>query len=261
MYKGLEARLHDVFWDVEAGGVELELIKSHLGETQEHCLEIGCGSGRILLPLLEEGYKIDGNDVSEDMVELLKENLAIQNSTNDTVEKLPPPAIFHGKTIDQDVSKYKNIIIPAFTLMLMSEDEASETLTYLNKSTEEGTSLYITVFMPWAEICGELEEKVWYKDHEAKNKDGSLARCKTQFEIDRTFQILKRKHKYMLKQSNGMKEEEQSEQQLRWYCYNEFLMLLKINGWEHQRTIFDLDAEADSENAHIYTFIATSTKS
>ena len=108
MYKGLEAKLHDVFWDVEAGGVELELIKTHLGESQEHCLEIGCGSGRILLPLLEEGYKVDGNDVSEDMVGLLKANLALQNASGKTPEKSTEPVIFHGKTIDQDVSKYKH---------------------------------------------------------------------------------------------------------------------------------------------------------
>ena len=73
MYEKLEARLHDVFWEAEAPGVELDLIQQHLSGSKGRCLEIGCGSGRILLPLLDAGYLVDGVDVSQDMLELLKQ--------------------------------------------------------------------------------------------------------------------------------------------------------------------------------------------
>lgn len=246
MYKGLEARLHDVFWDVEAGGIELELIKGHLDGSKERCLEIGCGSGRILLPLREAGYQVDGNDVSLEMLNLLEQNEGGS----------PPVGLFHGKTTDQEVSQYAHYLIPAFTFMLMSEGEGEEMLTYLSENTAAGSSLYLTIFMPWAEICGELEEGEWYKDHEAKRADGSVAQCRTQFEIDRTRQQLKRKHRYSLKAANGKKETSESEQLLRWYSYQEMMLLLRNTGWKVGRTLFDLDESADSTNAHIYTFIA-----
>lgn len=47
-------------WDVDA---ELSLIKRHL-KPDASLIEYGCGSGRLLVPLLQDGYRIDGVDIS-----------------------------------------------------------------------------------------------------------------------------------------------------------------------------------------------------
>ena len=115
--------------------------------------------------------------------------------------------------------------------------------------------MYFTLFIPWAEICGELEEGRWYEDHDAVHQDGSKASCKTRFSIDRTHQILRRKHRYQLKSAKGgevLKHE--PEQSLRWYSYTEMNTLLKLTGWKVENCIFDFDPEGDSENAHLLTF-------
>ena len=38
-------------------------------------VDIGCGSGYIFLPMLERGYQMTGVDLSEEMIQALKENL------------------------------------------------------------------------------------------------------------------------------------------------------------------------------------------
>ncbi len=249
MYKSLEARLHDVFWNAEAPGLELKLILEHLEGREGKCFEIGCGSGRILLPLNEQGFHTDGNDISQDMLNLLEKERA------EGVFK-----VFDKALEEIDISSYTHFLVPAFTFMLMPEGGVEKALRYISEHAPVGATLYFTIFMPWAEICGELEEGEWYKDHEAENVDGAKASCKTQFTIDRTHQCVHRKHKYLYRSKEGEKEKYISEQQLRWFTYQEMSFLLKQTGWEVEKSIFDLDPEADSENAHLYTFIATRKK-
>ena len=246
MYQKLEAKLHDVFWNAEAPDVELELIKKHLAGSSGRSLEIGCGSGRILLPLIDAGYAVDGNDVSRDMLDLLE-------GERDGREF----QAFHGDTLDQAIEPYQHFLIPAFTLMLFEEGKVQETLEYIAKKAQQGATLYATTFMPWAEICGELEEDEWYKDHDAESSEGAKAVCRTKFTIDRTYQKLKRTHRYTYRTRDGKKELQESEQVLRWYTFMEMSSLLENAGWQVEKTIFDLNVEEDSTNAHLYTFEAT----
>lgn len=47
---------------------ELAYFRTAIKQFGEPVLDLGCGTGRILLPLLEEGFDIDGLDVSADMI-------------------------------------------------------------------------------------------------------------------------------------------------------------------------------------------------
>lgn len=240
MYQSLEASLHDVFWQVEAPDYELERIQQHLDSFPGKSLEIGCGSGRILLPLNANGYPTDGNDISFDMLKRIK--------------KCPPEVKLHqGTTLTQEISEYRHFLVPAFTFMLMSEQELAETLSYIHQHAPTNAQLYCTLFIPWAEICGELEEEEWFEDHKAEHEDGRKAVCETQFTLDRTNQILTRKHRYSVKKKNQATKKHQSTQILRWYYYKEMQTLLQHHGWKIARAEFDFDPDSNGENAHIYS--------
>jgi len=245
MYKSLEAKLHDIFWQAEAPDLELSLILDHLKGSSGSCFEIGCGSGRVLLPLNEKGIRTDGNDVSQEMLDMLE------------VAKGDVECNTYCTPISEiDISAYQHFIVPAFTFMLMAEGEVEASLRYIHENTAEGATIYFTIFMPWAEICGELEENEWYKDHEAESADGAKASCRTSFTIDRTNQRLKRSHRYTYRPKNEVKQTYESQQELRWFTYPEMSLLLSITGWQIEKMVYDLDPEDDSENAHLYTFIA-----
>src|SRR5688572_23453449 len=59
-YTSLEALLHDAFWAEEGEPAELQLLDETLREYPGPSLEIGCGSGRLLLPLLQKGHQVEG---------------------------------------------------------------------------------------------------------------------------------------------------------------------------------------------------------
>jgi ubiquinone/menaquinone biosynthesis C-methylase UbiE len=47
---------------------ELSHFRGQIGRFGQPVLDLGCGTGRVMLPLLAAGIEIDGCDVSEDML-------------------------------------------------------------------------------------------------------------------------------------------------------------------------------------------------
>ena len=66
-YRRLLTRAYDVD-KPEAPVGELAFYREQLSRAGEPALEVMCGSGRFLLPLLAEGFDVDGVDSSSDML-------------------------------------------------------------------------------------------------------------------------------------------------------------------------------------------------
>jgi SAM-dependent methyltransferase len=65
-HHGLVARWWAEFAEPEPG--EIAYLRTAIERYGEPVLDAGCGSGRVLVPLLEAGVDVDGTDVSADMV-------------------------------------------------------------------------------------------------------------------------------------------------------------------------------------------------
>lgn len=246
MYENLEASLHDLFWEQEDVLSELPLLETF--HAQLPSLEIGSGSGRLLLPLLKNGCPIEGVEISADMVELFKENAKA--------------AELDAKVYQQDIlefepsSKYQRISIPAFTLQLLKREDVPTLLSKLHNWTKDDGKIYFTVFIPWAEIAGELDEGTWYEDHQVDLSGGKTAECKTKFTINRLQQFLLRNHHYTITTKNGRKQEHRSRQMVQWYTLPELTVLLSSSGWNIEKLITDLEPDSAPEsNAHLLTAI------
>jgi SAM-dependent methyltransferase len=59
------------WWDERIqGGPDIACVRRFIEAYGEPALDVGCGTGRVLLPLLREGLDVDGADVSADMLAL-----------------------------------------------------------------------------------------------------------------------------------------------------------------------------------------------
>jgi SAM-dependent methyltransferase len=67
-HHGLVARWWGEF--TEAEPEELAYFRAAIKRFGEPVLDAGCGNGRILLPLLADGFDMDGSDISADMIAL-----------------------------------------------------------------------------------------------------------------------------------------------------------------------------------------------
>src|ERR1700687_5625520 len=69
-HHGLVARWWAEF--TEAEPEELAYFRGAIKRFGEPVLDAGCGNGRILVPLLADGFDMDGSDVSADMIALAR---------------------------------------------------------------------------------------------------------------------------------------------------------------------------------------------
>jgi len=247
MYDQLEAKLHDLFWASEGPSAELDLIEAFLKQYPGTALELGCGSGRLLAPLLKKGYLIEGLDNSNDMLQLCREKT-----------KAFEPYL-HQASMENFAtgSLYNAITIPAFSLQLVSYEQLSKTLTNIQQHLHPGGGFYCTIFIPWAEITGDLEEDAWFIDQEIAMPDGEKAQCHTRFQIKRMSQLLIREHRYEILDANHkVLESSLSTQQLTWFWQREIVLLLEQSGFSVERIIGDFSTDGlCDDNSQILTII------
>ena len=117
-YKGLMAES----WDVLRGDTSdwsdrffyLEAVK-RFGQP---VLDVGCGTGRILLDFLEQGIDIDGVDNSPDMLAICQQKANRLNLK---------PKLYHQHVEALDLPRqYQTILVPSSSLQLIIEPELVE---------------------------------------------------------------------------------------------------------------------------------------
>ena len=99
--------------------------RSYVGNTGGPILEPMCGSGRFLIPLLQEGFDVHGFDASEYMLEALRTKAD---------QKRLKPTVWHGFVEDlTSTEKYSLIFIPSGSFgHIIDLDAAQKSLKVLH---------------------------------------------------------------------------------------------------------------------------------
>ena len=199
-------------------------------------LEIGAGSGRLMFPLVQMGLEVEGLELSRDMLELGKTRAKLLGVS--------------ARVHEGDMStwnpgrKFSAILAPAFTLQLAADPEA--TLRHWHGLLENHGGLYLTVFMPYAELLGDLPENEWYQDHSVTLPDGREGLLETRHRLDREKQLVHREHRYSINGDRPITHE--SRQTIRWIEHGELLSLLEDCGFRCEKFFVDFNPERAVED-------------
>ena len=247
-YTSLEALLHDAFWAEEGEAAELPLIEQVLRNHPGLSLEVGCGSGRLLLPLLVKGHQVEGLELSSEMLTLCRQ----------ASEDLDLDPVLHegDMTTFDSGTRYASLLLPAFTLQLASDPAAA--LKHFHKLLAPGGVIYLSVFIPLAELNKELPEGEWYEDHRISWTEGRSATIETRHLLHRKERILQREHRYRILLADGsIGVEHLSHQTLRWFTARQLRGMLAKAGFEPLHAIADFDPDLPvDEEAQIITVVA-----
>lgn len=220
-------------WDPSGGDepqADYAFIRSVLDAQHGPALDIGCGTGRLLLRYLHDGFDVDGIDTSASMIEICRKQAeALGLSPNLYVQSM--------QQLDLP-RRYNVIYIPCGSFCLVTDlNEAWETLVRINAHLEEDGVLVFNLFWPFSD--GEPlssnplgRQGEWGDLWAHRQPDGSLvAQHLMRLRIDRVEQLLFAKRRYQRLVDGEIVQEEVFDANERWYYKHEMLLMLEKTGF------------------------------
>ncbi len=249
-YEGLEAKLYDLIWENE---YDDEAFYSWLlSEKEGKTLEVACGTGRILVPLCQQGWDIEGLDASQTML-----NLCVQNAKSSGLN----PILHHQKMEEMSLpEKYNTIFLPGFSFQLLTlRKEADQALTNFRNHLNKNGQLIISTFVPWSSLQSDESENTWrLRKNTIRSEDNAQILCHEAVATARQEQLLTIWNRYEVLSPEGkLLETELRRMYVRWYFKNEFLLLLEKAGFKNIETFGDFSSEPAGEEHSLITYRAT----
>jgi ubiquinone/menaquinone biosynthesis C-methylase UbiE len=226
-------------WDPSGGDdvkEDVAFIQRVIEQGGAPALDVGCGTGRLLLRYLAAGLDVEGLDSSEDM-------LAICRVKGD--QQGLKPTLYHASMHTMELPRhYRTIFTPCGSfVLLIDRDQAWDALKRMHDHLEPGGTLILTSFWPFdsgeplsEKPLGEMGEwgKLWSQDQ----PDGSQIVQTLMIEkIDRAEQLLLAKRRYQLMRGGEVIKEEVFASCERWYFKHEMELMMKLVGFREVRIV------------------------
>lgn len=128
--------------EFNVGGPELPFFRSMIERYGQPALDVACGTGRLLLPYLEDGLDVDGCDVSPDMVGHARRLAARKRLT---------PHLFEQAMHELDLPRrYRTIFVCGGFGIGGNRQWCREALRRFHHHLEPGGALVLDVYAPYA---------------------------------------------------------------------------------------------------------------
>jgi SAM-dependent methyltransferase len=121
-------------YDLQLGAPDEDFWVELCREAGGPVLELGCGTGRMVLPLARAGLDVVGIDLSEPMLRVARERLA-----EEPEEVRRRVQLRHGDMRERVPGAYGRAIIPVGTFtMLLTEEDQRRTVRAVHDALQEG---------------------------------------------------------------------------------------------------------------------------
>ncbi len=245
-YEGMEAELYDCL-DELSDFEDLSFYRWFVDLVEGPILDLGCGTGRILLPLLEEGREVVGLDGSQTMLDLCAARLEESG-------KAAELALGDMRNFDLGEGRFGTILIPGFSIQMLLEDEDVEAcLACCRKHLREGGQLVLPTHLPW-EMVWDGRERCPLEERKRVNlpETGGALAAYQGWEIDSLEQRLTLTNRFERLAADGsLLAAEDKEMTIRWHLPHEMMMRLGEAGFSDISLYGDFKfepPEADSES-------------
>jgi len=136
-YSGIVAAAYDHYFGAEPYW-DQAFYDSRLRANGGRALEVACGTGRLLLPLLRDGLQVEGLDTSRDMLDRLRARARAMGLS---------PVLHEAPMQDFDLpSRYRAVFVPSTSFgILVEPDEVAAALACFLRALEPGGEVVIPV--------------------------------------------------------------------------------------------------------------------
>jgi len=140
LYPEYFARFYDVIYHKVRDGVDNKFYLEKIKNTKGKILEVGTGTGRLLIEALQNGADIYGIDISPAMIDILKAKLSTEQKSRISLQNIVD---FRMNT------KFDLIIAPFRVFMHLTEkDDQMNALNNVYRNLRTGGKFIFDVFIP-----------------------------------------------------------------------------------------------------------------
>ena len=248
-YRGLMAGTWDLFRGDTSNWSDRFFFRDLIREQGQPVLDVGCGTGRLLLDFMQDGIDIDGVDNSPDMLALCRQR----------AEKLGlQPALFHQSMEALDLPRrYRTIIVPSSSFQLLTDREkAVKAMRCFYAHLEPGGLLAMPFMIIWKE--GDPIPTEWKITAEkVRPEDGALMRrwSFVRYDIEDQLEHTEDRYDVVLNGEIVASEHHQRFPATRWYTQGQALQLYRDVGFTDLRVFSEFTWEPAPEDAPIFTIV------
>lgn len=220
--------------------------KSLIDEVDGAVLEMMCGSGRVLIPLLRQNVDIDGLDCSNEMLASCREQLLEENLNCNLYEQYA-----HEMELPR---KYKTIILSYSSFaLIIDRNQAFETLRKIYHHLEDGGQLILDMAIPW--LSDKVaDDGIWKLSRKGMLSDNRFVHISKASEYNRLEQLENSQIKYEVYQNGKLIDTFLNEMQCRYYGKYELQLLLEKAGFCEIRTYGEFQDKKASHGDEVVSF-------
>lgn len=238
-------------WFPEQKYEDSDFFEHWIRKGEGPALEIGCGDGRLLIPFLSKGLKVEGVDLSPHMLEQCRKK-AEKN-------KVAPTLYCQAMQQLKIPHRYATIYIPYGTFMLLSSlDDVKKALSGFRQHLLPGGRLLIPLLIPTET---DIHQKApshdeWRLRREGTRSDGSTIRCFEKAHFDLVNQTEDAAYLYTVTKDGQVIATEEEELHMRWHTQPQMEKLLSQAGFKEIDCYREYTDEKASPNDPEFTFVA-----
>jgi SAM-dependent methyltransferase len=231
-YRGLMAQAWDLLRGDYAAWTDRPFYRAIVERRDGPALDVGCGTGRLILDYLQAGLDVDGVDNSPEMLEICRAKAAVSGVD------------VAGRLFEQEMDRlalarrYATIFAPSSTFQLLTDASAATQAMMRFRDHLQRDGLLVMPFMSklWhgRHAPPQMEWCDWYKLGEAQRpEDGATIRRWTRARYDHDQQLEHEENRYEVLLGGVVTQTEHLGRSpcVRWYSQAQARALHEQNGF------------------------------
>ena len=253
-YRGLIASSWDLLRGDTSGWPDRPFYRDAILRHGQPALDVGCGSGRLLLDYLASGLDVDGVDNSPEMLDICREmarRLGLRPRLyQQAMESLSLPR------------RYRTIFVPSSSFLLLADaSQARTAMARFVKHLQPGGMLIMPFMILWkGDRANNDQAKEWrLVAEQARPEDGAIVRRWSRARFDVAQQLVHTEDRYEVIVDDEIVTTEHYSRspETRWYTLDQALDLYREMGLSDVRAVSGFTAEPASPDDKIFTIFGT----
>jgi ubiquinone/menaquinone biosynthesis C-methylase UbiE len=248
-YRGLIAESWDLLRGDTSNWPDRAFYLNLIRERGQPVLDVGCGTGRLLLDYAAQGIDVDGVDNSPEMLALCREK--------GTAAGLAP-TLYEQQMEELSLPRrYQTIIVPSSSFQLLVDAKAArDAMVRFRDHLEPGGTLAMPFMQLWSGPPQTANQaRKWHKIQERERSDGAIVRRWVRARYDSEEQLEHAEDRYEVVVDGEIVREEQHNRSpaTRWYTQEQSRDLFDEAGFVDLHLFGELTREDAEAKDRIWT--------